>query len=36
MLGSSQTLPNRGVFHQRTPVLPARHIQDAFLMWFSS
>lgn len=31
----SQSLPNRGMFHQRTPVLPARHIQDALLMWFS-
>lgn len=31
----SKSLPHRGVFHQRTPLLPARHIQDALLMWFS-
>ena len=29
------SLPNRGVFHQKTPLLPARHIQDALLMQFS-
>ena len=31
----SQSQSNGGTFHQRTPVLPARHIQDALLMWFS-
>lgn len=31
----SQSVCNRGRFHQTTPVLPARHIQDALLMWFS-
>lgn len=31
----TQSQTNRGMFHQRAPVLPARHIQDALLMWFS-
>lgn len=31
----SQSLLNGSMFHQRTPVLPARHIQDALFMWFS-
>lgn len=27
--------PHRGWFHQTAPALPARHIQDAILMWLS-
>lgn len=33
--GSQSAGPHRGSFHQTAPALPARHIQDAILMWLS-